>query len=130
MLGTGCYSNSLFPSRSQPHAAALPSRGSSWSVPGPDEHSSLVQREKEVQLKLCPKALSQESQEKTAGETRDWQMSPVHKNPCFGSRTHLTNSRPSPTPLLGGELEATAKQRTENAGFLQHEKGAPMGEME
>lgn len=45
--------------------AALPSRGSFWSVAGPDEHGGLVQGEKRVRLKPGPKLLSQESQEQT-----------------------------------------------------------------
>lgn len=69
------------------------------------------------------------------GDTRDWEMNPMHRNLYFGRQTHLTNqscclSRSPPSPLLGGELEAVVEQRTENMGFLEHENEAPMAEME
>jgi len=62
-------------------------------------------------------------------------MNTEHKNPPFRQGTLLINqpsclSHSSPSPLLGGELEATEEQRTKNMDFLEHEEEAPMGEMQ
>lgn len=62
-------------------------------------------------------------------------MNPAHKNPSFRQGTHPINqpsclSQSSLSPLLEGELEAMEEQRTKSIDFLEHEKEAPMGEMQ
>lgn len=75
-------------------------------------------------LRLSPRRARRK---KLEGETRDWQMTPC-------TRIHVSEgeliSLIHVLLLLGGELEAMAKQKTKNMGFLQREKEAPVGEME
>lgn len=70
-----------------------------------------------------------EADRQVEGDTRDWQINSVRKNPSFRQGTHFMNqprcsSHSSPSHSLGEELEATAEQRTKNMDFLEHEKEA------
>lgn len=139
MLGTGCYLSSVFPAKSRPHVALQPCHPE--AVPGPclapmnaaAWHKGKSRCNSNQVPNQSPRRARADRQ--LEGDTRDWQMKPVHKNPSFSHGTHLINqpsclSRSSPSPLLGGELEATKEQRTNNMDFLEHEKEAPIAEMQ